>query len=163
MGARVVRRRCRECARPSVVAEAATVKFAGHPVSGVVPFCVGWRLVVHGTPTLTEWPMPFFVFPDSGVVPFCVGWRPVAYGTPTLTEWPAPSFFCFSCFSPSSCLISRPSGKSRMRCPDLRGRESWDWAEQNSLYKKNSPHKVGEETFVRMGARWRKQSGSSPR
>ena len=59
---------------------------AGHPVSGVVPFCVGWRPVVHGTPTLTEWPMPFFVFPDSGVVPFCVGWRPVAYGTPTLTE-----------------------------------------------------------------------------
>ena len=93
MGARVVRRRCCECARPSVVAEAATVKFAGHPVSGVVPFCVGWRPVVHGTPTLTEWPMPFFVFPDSGVVPFCVGWRPVAYGTPTLTEWPAPSFF----------------------------------------------------------------------
>ena len=66
---------------------------AGHPVSGVVPFCVGWRPVVHGTPTLTEWPMPFFVFPDSGVVPFCVGWRPVAYGTPTLTEWSAPSFF----------------------------------------------------------------------
>ena len=63
---------------------------------------------------------------------------------------------CFSCFSRSSCLISRPSEKSRMRCPDLRGRESWDWAEQNSLYKKNSPHKVGEETFVRMGARWRK-------
>ena len=47
----------------------------------------------------------------------------------------------------SSFLISRPSEKSRMRCPDHRGRESWDWAEQKSLYKKNSPHKVGEETF----------------
>ena len=71
---------------------------AGHPVSGVVPFCVGWRPVVHGTPTLTEWPMPFFAFPDSGVVPFCVGWRSVADGTPTLTEWPAPSFLLFFLF-----------------------------------------------------------------
>ena len=67
-------------------------------VSFVVSFCEGWRPVVHGTPTLTEWPMPFFVFPDSGVVPFCVGWRPVAYGTPTLTEWPAPSFVLFFLF-----------------------------------------------------------------
>ena len=56
--------------------------------------------------------------PVSGVVPFCEG------------------------------LISRPSEKSRMRCLNKRGRESWDWAEQKSLYKKNSPHKVGEETFV---------------
>ena len=61
MGARVVRRRCCECARPSVVAEAATVKFAGHPVSRVVPFCVGWRSVAYGTPTLTEWPAPSFL------------------------------------------------------------------------------------------------------
>jgi len=29
-------------------------------VSGVVPFCEGWRPVGHGTPTLTEWPVPCF-------------------------------------------------------------------------------------------------------
>ena len=45
----------------------------------------------------------------------------------------------------------------------IRGRESWDWAEQSSLYKKKSPHKVGEETFVWMGARWRKQSAMALR
>ena len=175
-----------------------------------MPFCEGWRPVVYGTPTLTQWPV-LFCFPVSGVVSFCEGWRPVVYGTPTLTEWPVPFcflflvlchsvwvgvplftgrqpsqngqchflfflilalchsvwvgvplltghqpsqngqrllFFCFSCFSPSSCLISRPSEKSRMRCPDQGGRESWDWAEQKSLYEKNSPHKVGEESFV---------------
>ena len=89
-------------------------------------------------------------------VPLFTGHQPSQNGQRLL-------FFGFSCFSPSSCLISRPSEKSRMRCPDQGGRESWDWAEQKSLYKKNSPHKVGEETFVRMGARWRKQSGSSPR
>ena len=27
------------------------------PVFCVVPFCVGWRPVVHGTPTHAEWPM----------------------------------------------------------------------------------------------------------
>ena len=31
-------------------------------------------------------------------------------------------------FSFGSRLISRPSEKSRMRCPDVRGREIWDWA-----------------------------------
>ena len=40
---------------------------------------------------------------------------------------------------PRSRLVFRPSEKSRMRWPDLRGRESWDWAEQNSLYKKRIP------------------------
>ena len=45
-------------------------------------------------------------------------------------------------------LISRPSEKSRMRCLNKRGRESWDWAEQKSLYKKNFPHKVGEEALT---------------
>ena len=59
--------------------------------SGVVPFREGWRPIVSGTPTLTEWPMPFF-FSVSGVWPFCEGWRPVFYGTPTLTEWPVPFF-----------------------------------------------------------------------
>ena len=74
--------------------------------SGVVTFREGWRPVVHGTPTLTEWPVPFFFLflvlghsvrvgvlcftgrqpsqngkchfsSDSGVLPFCEGWRPV--------------------------------------------------------------------------------------
>ena len=52
-------------------------------VFSVVPFCEGWRPVVYGTPTLTEWP-----FSVSGVVPFCEGRRPVNDGTPTLTQWP---------------------------------------------------------------------------
>ena len=59
--------------------------------SGVVSFCEGWRPVVYGTPTLTQWPVLFY-FPVSGVVSFCEGWRPVVYGTPTLTEWPLPFF-----------------------------------------------------------------------
>ena len=46
--------------------------------SGVVTFREGWRPVVHGTPTLTEWPVPFF-FSVSGVWPFCEGWRPVFF------------------------------------------------------------------------------------
>ena len=29
--------------------------------SGVVTFREGWRPVVHGTPTLTEWPVPFWI------------------------------------------------------------------------------------------------------
>ena len=71
------------------------------PVSGV-PFCEGRRPVFYGTPTLTEWPMPFFFLflvlchsfflPVSGVVPFCEGRRPVFYRSPTLTEWPVPFF-----------------------------------------------------------------------
>ena len=38
-------------------------------VFSVMPFCEDWRPVVYGTPTLTEWPVPF-VFPVAGVVPF---------------------------------------------------------------------------------------------
>ena len=30
------------------------------PVFCVVPLCVGWRPVVHGTPTHAEWPMRLF-------------------------------------------------------------------------------------------------------
>ena len=63
------------------------------------------RPVNNGTPTLAEWPVPFYFFPVSGVMPFCEG------------------------------LISRPSEKSRMRCLNKRGRESWDWAEQKSLHE----------------------------
>ena len=59
-------------------------------------------------------------------------------------------------------LISRPSEQSRMRCLNKRGRESWDRAEQKSLYKKYSPHELGEQTFVRMGAQRRKESAASP-
>ena len=152
-----------------------------------MPFCEGWRPVVYGTPTLTEWPVPIFFLllvlchSVRVGVPLFTGRHPsqngqchllfflilalchsVRVGVPLFTgHQPSQNgqrLLCsrFSCLSPSSCLISRPSEKSRMRCLNKRGRESWDWAEQNSLYKKNSPHKVGEETFVRMGARWRK-------
>ena len=31
-------------------------------VFGVEPLCEGWRPVDYGTPTLTEWPVPFFLF-----------------------------------------------------------------------------------------------------
>ena len=157
------------------------------------------------TPTLTEWPVPFFsvsgvgpfceanphrmaiaisflflaschsvragvpfftgrqpsqnghchFFP--GVGPFCGGWRPVFHGTRyEMVMFSHVLVHHAAIGSPSSRLISRPSEKSRMRWPDQGGRESWDWAEQKSLYKNNSPHKVGEETFVRMGACWRK-------
>ena len=115
------------------------------PVSCVVSFCEGWRPVVYGTPTLTQWPVLFY-FPVSGVVSFCEGWRPVVYGTPTLTEWPVPFYF------PGSGLISRPSEKSRMRCLSQRGRESWDWVEQKSLYKKEFPPRVGGGNFRQNGS-----------
>ena len=32
------------------------------PVSGVVPFCEGRHPFFYGTPTLAEWPVPFFLF-----------------------------------------------------------------------------------------------------
>ena len=62
------------------------------PVSGVWPFCEGWRPVFYGTPTLTEWPVPFFVscFWCCAILE---GWRPVFYGTPTVTQWPVPFIF----------------------------------------------------------------------
>ena len=50
-----------------------------------------------------------------------------------------------------------------MKCPEVIGRDGWDWAEQKTLYEKHSPHEVGEETFVRIGARWRKYKAGRPR
>ena len=142
MGARVVRRRCCECARPSVVAEAATVKFA--------TLFTGRQPSQNGQCHFLFFLILALCHSVWVGVPLLTGHQPSQNGQRLLL------FFCFSCFSPSSCLISRPSEKSRMRCLNKRGRESWDWAEQKSLYKKNSPHKVGEETFDRIGARWRK-------
>ena len=75
-------------------------------------------------------------------------------GTRTHAESPGP--ICL----PQCLCLGRP--RSRMRWLNQPGRESWDWAEQKSLYKKNSPHKVGEETFVRMGAQRRQESAASP-
>ena len=63
-------------------------------VSGVVPFCEGWRPVVLGDANPDRMASAIFLL-DSGVVPFCEGGRPVVYGTPTLTEWPMPFFFLF--------------------------------------------------------------------
>ena len=90
-----------------------------------------------------------FLLPVSGVVSFCEGWRPVVLGDANPHGMATANLF------PVPVLFSRSSEKSRMRCLDKRGREIWDWVEQKSLYKKNSPHKVGEETLVRMGARRR--------
>ena len=52
-----------------------------------VPFFEGWRPAVHGTSTLTEWPVACFF---HGVVSFCEGWRPAKDGTPTFTAWSLP-------------------------------------------------------------------------
>ena len=63
------------------------------------------------------------------------------------------SHFCYSCvmsflflhvlfISFRVCFPGRPD--SRMYCPDIIGRDSWVWDEQETLYKNNSPHRVGE-------------------
>ena len=36
---------------------------------------------------------------------------------------------------------------SRMWCPHDIGRDSWVWGEQETLWKMNSPHEVGEEAL----------------
>ena len=63
------------------------------------------------------------------------------------------SHFCYLCvmsflflyvifISFRVCFPGRPD--SRMYCPDIIGRDSWEWDEQKTLYKNNSPHRVGE-------------------
>ena len=38
--------------------------------------------------------------------------------------------------------------RSRMGCPHNIGRDSWVWGEQETLWKMNSPHEVGEEPLT---------------
>ena len=80
-----------------------------------------WHPVFYGTPALAEWPEPYF-FPNVSLCRFVrVGFFFLRDANPR--RMAGAHFFSFS-----SCLKSRPSEKSRMRCPDVRGREIWDWA-----------------------------------
>ena len=37
---------------------------------------------------------------------------------------------------------------SRMWCPHVIGRDSWEWGEQGTLEMMNSPHELGDEALV---------------
>ena len=64
--------------------------------SGVVPFREGWRPVASGTPTLTEWPVPFFFL-------FLVFGHSVRVGVPCFTDFDQKSMIFGSGPLPATC------------------------------------------------------------
>ena len=85
------------------------------PVFCVVPFCVGWRPVVHGTPTHAEWPMRLFsclkLFENTFCKPFRNTFRTLFRNTFHMMFhnifckllWPFTATMCW-CIMPPSAL-----------------------------------------------------------
>ena len=44
--------------------------------------------------------------------------------------------------------VSLVACDSRMWCPHGIGRDSWVWGKQGTLETMNSPHELGDETFI---------------